>query len=71
MEASMSTPEHLEVVAVERIDGIAVIVEFSDSTWASYPAQELAALRPERETTTSLPDTANGGQGGDPKGGQT
>jgi hypothetical protein len=52
-EELMSTELALEVVSVERIDGAEVIVEFSDSTWASYPAEELAGLRPVRRKIDS------------------
>jgi hypothetical protein len=49
----MSTPDKLEVVSVERIDGTEIIVEFSDSTLAVYRAAELAALRPQRQPADS------------------
>jgi len=47
----MSTDSALEVVAVDRIDRNEILVEFSDSTSASYSPDELAALRPFREKT--------------------
>jgi hypothetical protein len=49
----MSTEPELEVVSVERIDGTEIIVEFSDSTCATYTPQELADLRPDRKKINS------------------
>jgi hypothetical protein len=60
----MSTPDKLAILSVERVDGTEVIVEFSDSTLAVYTTQELAALRPERQTTGSPEESAHGGPGG-------
>jgi hypothetical protein len=51
----MSTPPLLHVVSVERIDGTEILVEFSDSTSATYTPDELAALRPKREKVESQP----------------
>jgi hypothetical protein len=50
----MSTEPELEVVSVERIDGNEIIIEFSDSTCATYTPQELADLRPLRKKATWL-----------------
>ena len=44
----MSTGPPLFVISVERIDGTEVIVEFSDSTCATFTPEELAAMRPNR-----------------------
>ena len=56
----MSTGPGLELISVERIDGTEIIVEFSDSTWASYTAEELVAMRPERERIDSSGTGGNG-----------
>ncbi len=39
----------LDIIDVEIIQGCGIIVTFSDGTKASYPSEELAALRPHRE----------------------
>ncbi len=49
----MSKLSVLEVVSVERLDGTEIIVEFSDSTCASYTTQELLDLRPNRPRVAS------------------
>ena len=53
-EEPMSTEPELEVVSVERMDGNEIIVEFSDSTCATYTPQELADLRPQRQKINSM-----------------
>jgi hypothetical protein len=37
----MSTEPAVEVISVERIDGTDIVVEFSDSTYATYTTQQL------------------------------
>jgi hypothetical protein len=54
----MSTGLALEVVSVDRIDGTEIVVEFSDSTWARYTTEALAAMQPERKKVDS---SGNGG----------
>ena len=51
----------IQVVNSDRIDGTAIVVEFSDGTSATYSAEELAALRPQR----IRPDEDRNGEGGD------
>jgi hypothetical protein len=53
LEDDMSTEPPLKVVSVERIDGTDIIVEFSDSTCATYTPQELAAMWPNRRRLVS------------------
>ena len=40
----MSTERVLEVISEERIDGTEIVVEFSDSTYATYTTQQLADM---------------------------
>jgi hypothetical protein len=49
MKASDRMPEPLDIIDVEIIRGCGIVVTFSDSTTASYPSEELAALRPFRK----------------------
>jgi hypothetical protein len=51
----MSTDKNLAVVSVERIDGTEIIVEFSDSTCATFTTAELVAIRPDRAKVDSPP----------------
>ena len=39
----------LTFVNAEHTDGAELLIDFSDGTTATYTAEELAALRPERE----------------------
>jgi hypothetical protein len=50
----------IDVVAVERIEGCGITVTFSDGTCASYPAEELEALRPYREQASERGTAAPG-----------
>ncbi len=47
----------IEIVTLDRIDGVAIVVGFSDGTLATYTCEELLRMRPERETQT---DELNG-----------
>ena len=47
----------LDIVDVEIIQGCGIDVYFSDGTKASYPPEELAELRPQREQR-STPELA-------------
>ena len=39
----------IEIVSLDRLDGDAIIVGFSDGTLTNYTVAELLALRPNRE----------------------
>jgi hypothetical protein len=51
----MSTESDVEIVSVERIDGTEIIVEFSDSTCATYTTAQLVEIRPNRQRADSPP----------------
>jgi hypothetical protein len=53
---SKRTPlDFLQVVRTNQELGCGVSITFSDGTHASYPAEELAALRPHRDSVEILP----------------
>ncbi len=45
----MSTEKELHVTSVDRVDGTAVLVEFSDGTIATFTTAQLVAIAPNRE----------------------
>ncbi len=44
----MNSNHNIEVVTLDRIDGVEVLIGFSDGTSATYAVEELLQLRPER-----------------------
>jgi len=49
----MSTEHVPEVISVERIDGTDIVVEFSDSTYATYTTQQLLDMATNRKKIES------------------
>ena len=49
----MSMEQVLEVLSVERIDGYEIVVEFSDSTYATFTTQQLLDIATDRKKVES------------------